>query len=875
MGERVKSNINATSVCRFRSLKAVSRVVLVTFSLFSTVVYAVSPAGGDEYQFDQNLMFGVGSLARFNKVDAINPGQYTVEVYLNKNFVQRLDIRFYEASDSTVQPCLSLALLENAGVLHSAIQLGASADCLVLAEAVKGASFTFDVGNLRLDLRVPQSLINRTPRGYVPVESLDSGETIGFLNYNLNHYHVTRSGPYSSQLDSSYAVLNGGINMGLWRLRQQGTVRDDAQGLNWQSTRLYLQRAVPSLQSELMLGEGYTSGQFFSGVGFRGVEIGSDDRMLPESIRGYAPTVRGIAQTNAQVSIRQNGNEIYQTVVPPGPFEISDLYATQYNGDLQVSVQEADGRVSRFTVPFSAVAESLRPGASRYRYALGRTQNTGHDIAFSELTYQRGLSNAVTVNSGLRYAQNYQAALIGGVYANWLGAFGLDTTYSRADVAGQGAIDGWMSRLSYSRTFVPTHTLLSVAGYHYFTPGYRDFTDVLDAYSFYNVDQGGVSRYWPRSRLDVSVNQSLDTFGSIYLSASTQSYRGGHAPDTQLQMGYGQTFKAVSFNVSVARQTTGPSQQGAGRYTSVAEGSAINTDYTQSVRIPGTTETLVLISVSLPLGSPSNPQAPTFSSSISHSANFGDVYQSELSGVTGADQSLNYGVSIAHDASQAQNTFSGNLQKRLPTGALGVSASQGPDYWQASGTARGALAVHRGGVTLGPYLGDTFALVQAKGANGAKIMNGQGTQIDAAGFALVPSLTPYRYNTVAINPEGMEENAELEEGQRRVAPFAGAAVKINFKTRTGTALLIRARLANGQVIPMGADVIDEQGSVVGMVGQGSQAYVRSEQLSGHLTLRWGEESDDRCVITYDLHSLDLKQPLIQLDQECRTPKEAP
>jgi hypothetical protein len=40
--------------------------------------------------------------------------------------------------------------------------------------------------------------------------------------------------------------------------------------------------------------------------------------MLPDSQKGYAPVVRGIARTNAQVVVRQNGYIIYQTYVAPG-----------------------------------------------------------------------------------------------------------------------------------------------------------------------------------------------------------------------------------------------------------------------------------------------------------------------------------------------------------------------------------------------------------------------------------------------------------------------------------------------------------------------------------------------------------------------------
>ncbi|MFW8695752.1 fimbria/pilus outer membrane usher protein, partial [Mesorhizobium japonicum] len=92
------------------------------------------------------------------------------------------------------------------------------------------------------------------------------------------------------------------------------------------------------------------------------------------------------------------------------------------------------------------------------------------------------------------------------------------------------------------------------AGYRYFSAGYRDFCDVLDdndaTLSVYGRTTG---RYLPCSRWDVSVNQDLASLGSLYLSASTQDYRGGHARDTQLQLGYSRMFgEGVSFNVSVA-----------------------------------------------------------------------------------------------------------------------------------------------------------------------------------------------------------------------------------------------------------------------------------------------------------------------------------
>ena len=156
---------------------------------------------------------------------------------------------------------------------------------------------------------------------------------------------------------------------------------------------------------------------------------------------------------------------------------------------------------------------------------------------------------------------------------------------------------------------------------------------------------------------------------------------------------------------------------------------------------------------------------------------------------------------------------------------------------------------HRGGVTLGPYVGDTFALIEAPGASGARVMDGQGARVDRFGYALAPSLVPYHYNTVALNPEGMNDKAELEDGQRRVAPYAGATVRLHFNTVRGQALLITAQRPDNAPILMGANVLDAAGNCVGMVGQANQVYLRSDKRAGELTLNWGDApaSSARCI----------------------------
>ncbi|MCO5622455.1 fimbria/pilus outer membrane usher protein, partial [Pseudomonas aeruginosa] len=168
-----------------------------------------------------------------------------------------------------------------------------------------------------------------------------------------------------------------------------------------------------------------------------------------------------------------------------------------------------------------------------------------------------------------------------------------------------------------------------------------------------------------------------------------------------------------------------------------------------------------------------------------------------------------------------------------------------------------------------PSVGDTFALVEAKGASGAAIRGGQGARIDGNGYALAPSLSPYRYNPISLDPVGIDPDAELLETERKVAPYAGASVRVTFRTLTGHPLLIQARREDGSVLPLGAVVVDGGGAAIGMVGQGGQVYARAENQRGRLQVQWGTARQERCELPYDLAGAPRDQVLIRLRGTCR------
>lgn len=93
--------------------------------------------------------------------------------------------------------------------------------------------------------------------------------------------------------------------------------------------------------------------------------------MLPWELRGYAPQISGIAQTNATVTISHNGRVIYQKKVPPCPFIVDDLNQS-VQGTLDVKVTEEDGRVNSFQISAASTPFLTRQGQVRYKLAAGR-----------------------------------------------------------------------------------------------------------------------------------------------------------------------------------------------------------------------------------------------------------------------------------------------------------------------------------------------------------------------------------------------------------------------------------------------------------------------------------------------------------------------
>ncbi|MTC58453.1 fimbria/pilus outer membrane usher protein [Providencia rustigianii] len=791
-------------------------------SLFIFFINFFSPALADKYEFDPSLLLGSNNSINLNQIsdsNYVSPGEYDVDIYINNKFLDRTKVILKTNSENKTVPCFTQQQIEDMGFLVNQKILDKFTDCIELNQIHDDVSETFDAANFRVSVVVPQILLKKMPQGNVNEFDLDPGSTMLFSNYLGNYYKNKANGQTS---DYGFASFNLGLNLGTWQFRQQASysynssVSGNNSEFNW--IRSYLQKPIISLKSMLVVGDIYTVGSQFSSLAFKGVQLMSDERMLPDSQKGYAPVIRGIATTTARVVVKQNGVEIYQTTVSPGQFEINDLYPTSYEGDLLVEINESNGKVSSFTVPFTALPESVRSGSMKYNISAGEVNDFGsqHSL-FSDLFFQYGLSNTITLNSGIRVGHQYQALSAGAVLATRLGAFGFNSAVSNTDIDGQ-IYQGGRLGVNYSRTFSPTNTVITLAGYKYSTKNFREYNDVLGLReSSRNGMVWNSNTYNQESQFTLSVNQSLNTWGELYISGSINNYYGSKGHDAQYQIGYSNTYKNLAYNIAYSRQKTGQ---------------IVSNNTFSSVHSDSTSEDLLMLSVSVPLGV--SDYSPMLALSSSHSSE-DSSYQANLSGLIGEEKTLSYSANIDYDT---QNNAVGSglhLIKQLPYSTISGSISNGKNYTQSSVGIQGALVAHSGGLTLGPRISDSFALVEAKGASGARVNNGMGAKIDPFGYAIVPSLVPFQYNNVSLDGKNISNNnIELLENTKQIAPYSGASVKVRFKTQIGYPILIS--VSPETPLPLGENVMNGDGHVVGIVGQGNQIYARTEHLEGILTV---------------------------------------
>ncbi|KLG12978.1 membrane protein [Enterobacter asburiae] len=799
-------------------LRCLSGVLLM--ASFSTLAreYRFSPSSLEGDMLAQQDI----DLSLFSKSNAQLPGTYSSRVQVNERRLSTTNIAYVSSPEGSLIPQLTPDMLRAWGVaIDRYPALLALPANKALPEDISNyiplASARLDFSTMTLALSIPQAALSGTGHDYIDPSRWDDGVPVLFSDYAFSGSKNKDSG--DSSATSQYLNLRTGANLGGWRVRNYSTWSNSESENLWENINTFLQHDVDALKAQFTAGESSTRGEVFDSLQYRGVNLASDEEMLPYSQRGYAPVIRGIASSNAEVSVRQNGYLIYQQNVAPGAFEINDLYSTTNSGDLDVTVKEADGTEHRFTQPYSSIAVMLRPGRMKYEMTAGRYRaESGSDQKepdFFQGSMIYGLNNLLTWFGGLTLSKDYNAANTGaGLALGPLGSLSADVTLAdtRLDDNSQHTGQSW--RLLYTGKLDSTNTNFSLGSYRYTSRGYYSFTDANQKRDGHEDDL--LFRYNKRNRIQASVSQTVAGV-SLYLNGYQQDYWGTSKKERSLSVGLNTVVAGTSYHVA----------------------------YTYSKTNDEESDRMVSLGFSIPL-TRWLPRAWS-SYNISNTKNGYTRQNVGLSGTLLDDERLSYSLQQSHSNHDGEDISSvyGSYRSQYANLTAGYYASTNNSQQLNYGISGGIVA-HPQGVTLAQPLGSQFAIVNANDASGVRFLNQRGIQTDWQGNAVIPSLTPYQENNIRIDTASLPENVDSSDTAITVIPSRNAAVLARFDAHTGYRMLVTLKRPNGLSVPFGAIATSSAPVMSGIVDETGTVYLAGIGETAQLTVKWGNGTGQQC-----------------------------
>lgn len=773
-------------------------------------------------------------LSQFEKKDYISPGRYLVQITLNKNTLPgdwNVEWRATSTENGT-QLCLtSDQLLQwgfNDAFVHQLNNRGQT-QCLDIIDKPE-FSAKLDKSTMRLTLTVPQSWMKYHAKNWTPPEYWDEGVNGALLDYNI---YASQYSPHDGDNTQSFSAYGtAGVNVGAWRLRSdyqynQNFISGNSTDTESRLARTYLFRPLPSLASKFTLGQYDLSSDIFDTFHFTGTTLESDESMLPPDLQGYAPQITGIAQTNAKVTVSQNGRVLYQTTVTPGPFTISDMVDT-LQGQMDVTIEEEDGRTSTFQVGSASVPFLTRQGQLRYKTSAGKPTSNSHNDVHNPLFWTGEfswgwLSTTSLYGGAILTADDYQAFTSGiGFNLNVLGAVSFDVTRSQANLTqetGNNNQHGYSYRMNYARRFDATDSQITFAGYRFSDKNYVSMNEYLD---YREGDDGSDNE---KESYVLSFSQSIAPWNmSAWLNISRNTYWNA-ASNTSYSLSLNHSFaigelKGLSASLAVTR-----------------------------TRWDDTDENQYYFSLSVPLSAGRNLAY--------NQQRYGDNTTQSLSYFDSSDRDNTWNLSVSADNDQLSDgepALRGSYQHYATPGRLSLAASVQPNHYSSMNLGwNSAITATRYGVAMHdrPSGNNARMMVDANGVSGVELSRGRSVT-NAFGIAVIPSLSNYQTATVQVNSNTLPEGVDISSPVFRTTLTEGAIGYKALNASQGYQIMGVVRLENGTFPPLGVSVIDSKTRKdVGLIADDGFVYLSGLQENSVLSVSWGEHT---CEIIPPNHS---------------------
>lgn len=782
----------------------------------------------EKERFKTEFLTYLGHNEKIDLNETIKPGKHFFLVYVNGKKISTENIDFKEHENGLL-PCFSQRNLSKFNLDYDRLNLidSTSSECFFIENILDGAYSTLNFDDERLDVNIPQVYLSSEADDYIYPSQWNRGVNSYALKYDMNVTNI-RENRYGDTY-SYNGYFDQHLNLYSWRIYTHNafSARSNSSISN-KFYDLYAEHSVASLKSNLTVGEINTNSDSFNWVKYRGIKLSSDNRMNATSLSGFAPLIRGIANSPSLLSIEYNGRIIYEKNIPAGEYNIQDLPRTYGNGYLNVILTGADGARTVQEIPVSTISGLIRPGSYEYNVNVGSLDSMypgNYWLTQADVKY--GINNNLTMYSGLQsiYPNDYAQAMIGGTFNTIIGGVSFDYYRSfsdekKADRSSCGLFCNDKIVLNYEEDLSLIDTNLSMSITRYLDKNYLELNDFMTNKYSDDINRGFDSSQ-NKQVSNLALRKSLPgNYGGISTSGYyAKPWKGNGTETYGYSLSYNNNFKKVNYNISF--------------FSYKNKNNSLDNTFFISLDIPLETKNKNL----------------NLSSSY---VNYADSHNTRIS-VAVNDKSLdkvNYNLWMDRGT---HNSFGngGSLSYNNGYNTKQAGYFKNENSEMVYGNINGAMVLHEGEITRASELGKTFAIVKAIGAEGMSVSSNSNIKINANGYGVVPYLSPYKRNYITLDSKKSKNMSDIEENRLLVIPDSGSSPLVEFKVKKIGGNILKIHGVNYD-IPFGAKVVDAKNTTVGITDQSGFVLLPPEDEGNkNLGVVWSKDSKDyKCKVRF-------------------------
>ncbi|WP_066745484.1 fimbria/pilus outer membrane usher protein, partial [Proteus myxofaciens] len=592
-----------------------------------------------------------------------NPnGYYSTHIYIN-NQKKDTAIFYYENKNNKLTPKFNLNDLIHLNINPSFydIPLDLNSDFLLSDYLI---DFNYSFFTQSLYLTIPQKAFS-DKKNILPSQLLwDDGIPALFSTYSY-------FGKYKKNSQIEQKVnLNSGVNLGAWRVRSHSHYAHTNKYNQFKLHSLYAYRQLHGISATFYGGRFTPVSRMLSTDKLIAIQVISSDLLSGNDIYRASPTIEDIAETQAEIKVKQQGRIIYETIVPPGPFILKDL-STIGSNELELEIKEADGRIRKSIHYFTSMPNQLKKGKYQYNFISGYSDNKYHHndtqnikpiFFLGEFSY--GINQKITAYSAIRKNLNTDTYFSG--FTLDLGRFGGLAT----DISYFKTRNLLKYQFRYSKRWADTKTSLNLSSAYY--------QSTKDKYSAHE----GKKNYNIRNYYSFSIFQPIKYLGLFSINYHHKDFLNGKNRFT-IGTSLSSSIKKINYSV---------------KYQYKKENFYNGNHFSLNFYIPLTRK---------------NNTYHWINNQFSYHSNNKDyINNTTLGGNILDNNKLGYSINYQRNfgGNNDYYTTSINTQYRGKYQSYYLNGTQLPnDNYHLRVGVNGSLVLHQDGITFAPQLGNTFA----------------------------------------------------------------------------------------------------------------------------------------------------------------------